>query len=102
MRSRTHRYKLFARLAALTGLTIDDIESRVESLYWPAMAELEAFLSAYPASTEQHEEGKALLAGYSTFSPEHVMQGIKRIAPDYETLEENLMRSVGEPGEAPQ
>lgn len=82
---------LIAWLATATGLTTSDIIDRLLSAHLPELWELRAFLETHATSTEQHEQGKNLLA---SFGPEPIMSGIKRIAPDHVTLETQFLHSM--------
>jgi hypothetical protein len=75
--------------AALTGLSVSDLISRLLSTHLPDLHELLALVSAHP---DVREQAANLL---QSFGPESLTDGIKRIAPvAYETLGEQFARQV--------
>jgi hypothetical protein len=82
---------LIAWLATATGLSASDIGSRLLSAHLSELWELRTFLEAHPIGSERHERGKNLL---TSFGPESILSGIRRIAPEYVTLEAQFLRSL--------
>lgn len=85
---------IMAKLAAHTGLTASDIMIRLADGHLPELHEINAFLDAHPAGAGSlHEQGANLIQSYG---PESIMDGIARIAPQYETLAVRFEREMNE------
>lgn len=78
--------------AKVTGLTESAIIDRLLSSHLSSLWELRTILEMYPVGTKEHEQGVNLLV---SFGPEPIMTGIKRIAPNYKSLEEQYLNSLG-------
>lgn len=85
---------IIAKLAAHTGLSITAITNRLLGGLLPELHEIDAFLEAPPAGAGSlHEQGANLIQSYG---PESIMDGISRIAPQYETLAARFDREMNE------
>jgi hypothetical protein len=86
---------IIAKLAAHTGLSASDIISRLVDGYLAPLHEINAFLEAHPpaGAGSLHEQGANLIQSYG---PESIMDGIARIAPQYETLAARFNREMNE------
>lgn len=82
--------ELLESLANLAGLNVGELVDRLLSAHLAGLHELLALVQTYP---ELRDQGANLLV---SFGPEPLAVGIKRIAPpNYETLAERFVRSVG-------
>jgi len=73
-------------------LSESDIINRLLSSHLSSLWELRSFLESQRVGTETYEQGLNLLV---SFGPEPIMDGIKRIAPDYVTMVEQFVASIG-------
>jgi hypothetical protein len=85
---------IIAKLAAHTGLTINDIICRLVDGNLPELHEFGNFLDAHPAGAGSlHEKAANILISYG---PESIMDGIARVAPHWETLAARFDREMSE------
>jgi hypothetical protein len=85
---------IIAKLTAHTGLSSTAITNRLLSGLLPELHEIDAFLEAHPAGAGSlHEQGANLIQSYG---PESIMDGIARIAPEYESLAARFDREMNE------
>jgi ribonuclease HIII len=83
------------KLTAHTGLNASDIIIRLVEGLLPELHEVNALLDAYlPAGAGSlHEQAANLIQSYG---PESIMDGIARIAPQWETLAARFDREMNE------
>lgn len=86
---------IIAKLAVHTDLSASDIIGRLVDGHLAPLHEINAFLEAHPpaGAGSLHEQGANLIQSYG---PEPIMDGIARIAPQYETLAARFDRAMNE------
>ncbi|MBC7705733.1 MAG: hypothetical protein H7274_17545 [Rhodoferax sp.] len=82
--------------ATTTGLAPDAIVDRLLSAHLAELHEAKAFYEAHDHDRGMQEEAANLLISYG--GQETLLAGIKRLAPDFETLEARFVRAIDSPG----
>lgn len=78
-----------------SGLSVSGIIDRLLSAHLSELWELRTFIEANPSGADRRQDGKNLLISFD--AGESIVSGIKRIAPDYSTLETRFLASLETP-----
>ena len=86
---------LLQYLAITCKLTVSELIDRLTSGHLCELWELHTFLQTHSADAEKTAQASNLLISYG--QGEGILQGIKRIAPEYVTLEAQFVRDLDAP-----
>lgn len=86
--------ELVRKLSSETGVSSDGIISRVFGASMPQLSEYLTWMLTLEKGSDLHQKGKNLVISYG---PESLVEGIKRLDPEYQTLTQLFVESIKQP-----